>query len=486
MIQTEQIEELAECRRDPVYFLDHYCQIYDANRRAWLPFHLWPAQKQTVRVFQDHHLVVVLKARQLGVTRLALGFALWLMIFRPQAAVLIFSLRDEEAKYLLGDKMLRGMFDRLPAFLRHGLLTTASSAHEWALSNGSSCKAFPTTGGRSYTATLAIVDEADHTEDLDALLNAVKPTVDAGGWLILVSTADKSAPESAFKRIYRGALAGANDWTPVFLPWQARPERDAAWYAEQERDVLARTGAKDDLFQEYPASDFEALAPRSLDKRFPAAWLQAADGTRRAIDMADGPAILGLTVFVLPVRGRQYVIGADPAEGNPQSDESAASVVDVCTGEQVAVLGGRFDPAVFAGHIAQMSTYFAGAPALVERNNHGHAVLLWLREFSDVRCLTGLDGKPGWSTTGASKPLAFDHAADMLRAGATMIYDRATLAQLAGIEGSSLAAPAGQHDDRAIAHVLALAALRWGSFGDGESVLILPRDVLADEAGQEW
>ena len=89
-----------------------------------------------------------------------------------------------------------------------------------------------------------------------------------------------------------------------------------------------------------------------------------------------------------------------------------------------------------------MSAFFNGAPALVERNNHGHAVLLWLREFSTVQALPGLDGKPGWATTGASKPMAYDNAADVLRAGAgrnafdsltAVIRDPETLEELGNI-----------------------------------------------------
>src|SRR5262249_42025745 len=126
----------------------------------------------------------------------------------------------------------------------------------------------------SYTGTLAIVDEADLVPDLDKLLRSVKPTIDARGRLLLVSRADKGQPESAFNRIYRAAVAAGSDWHPVFLPWNARPDRDAAWYEAQKRDIRARTGALDDLFEQYPATDAEALAPRSLDKRLPAEWLQ--------------------------------------------------------------------------------------------------------------------------------------------------------------------------------------------------------------------
>ena len=121
-------------------------------------------------------------------------------------------------------------------------------------------------------------------------------------------------------------------------------------------------------------------------------------------------------IWRLPQPGETFVIGADPAEGNPQSDNSAASVVDLA-GEQVAAWAGRVEPAAFGSQIAAVSAFFNGAPALVERNNHGHTVLLWLREFSTVQALPGLDKKPGWATTGSSKPMAYDNAAEVLPGG---------------------------------------------------------------------
>jgi len=104
--------------------------------------------------------------------------------------------------------------------------------------------AFPTTGGRSYTASLVVVDEADFADNLDALLAAVKPTIDAGGRLILLSTADKAKPQSAFKRIYGAGKRGENGYRAIFLPWLARPGRSAEWYEEQKRDVESRTAQR--------------------------------------------------------------------------------------------------------------------------------------------------------------------------------------------------------------------------------------------------
>ena len=432
---------------------------------------------------EQHRLTVILKARQLGLSWLVVGWALWLMIFQPAATVLFFSKRDQEAVHLLAFR-LRGMVDRLPEWLRSSLRLqlVADNDHNIELANGSVGLAFPTTGGRSYTASLVVVDEADFAgtsgaDNLDALLAAVKPTIDAGGRLILLSTADKSKPQSAFKRIYGAGKRGESGYRAIFLPWTARPGRSAEWYEEQKRDVLARMGATDDLCQEYPATDFEALAPRSLDRRFAAVWLRGCDGTADLREVG-GPAVPNLVIWRLPQPGETFVIGADPAEGNPQSDNSAASVVDLA-GEQVAAWAGRVEPAAFGSQIAAVSGFFNGAAALVERNNHGHAVLLWLREFSTVQALPGLDKKPGWATTGSSKPMAYDNAADVMREGGSVIRDPDTLEELGNIT-TGLSAPDGLHDDRATAHVLALAALRFCSVGPLVSVpAIPPVDVIA-------
>ena len=142
------------------------------------------------------------------------------------------------------------------------------------------------------------------------------------------------------------------------------------------------------------------------------------------------------------------------------------------SGAQVAAWAGRVEPAVFGAQIAAVSAYYNAAPALVERNNHGHAVLLWLREFSPVSCLPGLDSKPGWSTTGSSKPQAYDNAADMIRSGSSQIHDRDTLTEFGNITGATLSAPAGLHDDRAMAHVLALAALKFCNVGPASGISI--------------
>jgi hypothetical protein len=457
MTPDEQKIEWLKCAEACDYFIDEYCQIYDATAKKWVPFKLWREQFETLQRIIESRLVVILKARQLGLTWLILAYFLWLMLFHPAVTALVFSKRDDEAVYLVDDR-LKGMDRQLPPWMRARAILK-DSGHEWELSNGSLVKAFPTSAGDSYTATVALVDEADLVPDLNRLMRAVKPTIDGGGQLILLSRSDKDKPQSEFKQIYRAAKQKLTDWVAVFLPWWIRPSRDAAWYAAQKADILQRTGSLDDLHEQYPATDTEALAPRTLDKRIAPAWLEQCyvETVPLSEVASQAPAIPGLVVYLPPAPGRTYIVGVDPAEGNPTSNDSSLTVLDLLTGEEMASLAGKFQPSTMAAHTDAVGRYYNNAAVMVERNNHGHAVLLWLRDHSKLRRLTGLDGREGWNSTTQGKSLLYNTAADAFRGKETILHSFATYTQLQSIEGSSLSAPEGEMDDRADSYALALA-----------------------------
>lgn len=472
----KQNQMIQTCKGNYSFFLQRYIYIESAAEGEWIHFELWPAQLQVLRDLQAKRQVIVLKARQLGLTWLVLGLILAQMLFAPITIALFFSRGETEAKDLL--VRLKGMYSRLPAWMKDGA-PTIDNSQEWRLPSGSRALSFPTTGGRSYTASIVVVDEADFIDNFNDVMNAVKPTIDAGGKMILISTVDKKKQESPFKKMYRGAKQALSGWHPIFLPWHARPERTPVWYEEQKRDVLARTSSLDDLHQEYPATDSEALAPRSQDKRIHPMWIEACYAEMKPIkNPKSAPSVPNLEVYRLPQPGRKYVIGGDPAEGNPNSDDSALTVVDQTTGEECAVLAGKVEPATFAGYIRQVSAYYNGAPALVERNNHGHTVILWLKDNARrVRLLHGHDwdveqhdkeDKVGWMSSTLGKALMYTEAADHFRQNADLdeqgqpgkhpkkvLHAEASWSQLSSIEGATLKAPDQMHDDRATSYALA-------------------------------
>lgn len=481
-------QELLRCWLSPVYFTEQYVRIYNATLREWIPFEMWPAQREALGQLMTSQYVIVLKARQLGMSWLTLSYALWLMLFRPIANIMIMSKRDEESVDLLSSRLAK-MHGFLPEWMQAGRVVR-DSAHDFVLSNGSRAKAFPTSGGRSYTGTFVLLDEADFVPSLSEVLNAIKPAVDAGGQLVLISTVDKAAPLSTFKQIFRSAYyERASNYTPIFFSWRARPERTEAWYAKVAADMYQQDQSNDNLYQEYPDTPEQALAPRQLDKRIPFDWLQACRAEGAALSDPDLPAVPGLAVYVRPQSGRSYVIGADPAEGNPTSDDSAATVVDAGTWEEVASFAGRWEPRVFAGYIDMVGAYFNGASVLAERNNHGHALLLALETTGELHLLRGhSDERPGWLSNTKGNTLLYDLAADVFREGATRIRTPVTIDQLALVEAATLAAPKGMHEDRADSFCLALAGCKWKYVSGAPSTVIPGVDPLEsyDDRSRGW
>jgi len=460
--ETAVRREWLKCSKSCSYFIHNYCQIYDATANMWIPFRLWPGQLLALHQIVNNRLLVILKARQLGLTWLVLCYILWLMLFKPIVTSLIFSRRETEAIYLLSGERMRGVYKRLPPWMRVKSVL-ANASHEWALSNGSVTYGFPTTAGDSYTASIAFVDEADLVPDLDRLMNAVKPTIDGGGKLILLSRSDKTNPNSAFKRTFRGAPA--NGWTPIFLPWDTRPGRNAEWYEAQRVDILSRTGGTDDLLQQYPATSEEALRPPELDRRIPYQWLAKCYQPRSPMtidELTARPEELSLPFFKIyePINKlRQYLLAIDPAEGNPTSDDSSITLLDAHSCEEVGTLADKIEPAVLASYAAKLSNHYNNAGIMVERNNHGHAVLLALREVEGMegRLLHGWDDEIGWMTSARSKAVMYDALVDAVRDGKPIIHSDKTLGQLASIEGTTLKAPEGENDDYAISFALAVA-----------------------------
>lgn len=96
----------------------------------------------------------------------------------------------------------------------------------------------------------------------------------------------------------------------------------------------------------------------------------------------DFEAVSGLVqVWAEPVAGMNYSMGADVAEGLEKGDYCSFDVHDEL-GVQVAHFHGRYDPDTFAMLLNAVGRRYNDAFLGVERNNHGHAVLLRLNQLN--------------------------------------------------------------------------------------------------------
>lgn len=90
------------CRENPVYFVETYCHIEDKDAAELIvPFRLWDGQRRALEEFSHYRLNVVLKARQLGFTWLALCEGARLVVLSAGRTVVGLSRSEDEAKELV-------------------------------------------------------------------------------------------------------------------------------------------------------------------------------------------------------------------------------------------------------------------------------------------------------------------------------------------------------------------------------------------------
>jgi hypothetical protein len=168
----------------------------------------------------------------------------------------------------------------------------------------------------------------------------------------------------------------------------------------------------------------------------------------------------GRELIWLPViAGREYVIGADPAGGGIDGDYSCAEVIDRDLGTQCAEYHGHCPPQEFARRLAELGKEYNTALLAVERNNHGAAVLAWLRieGYPDVYQQNKVDG---WLTSAVSRPAMIANLGSVLALEPGLFRSEILLNELrtfVRFTDGNTGAAAGTHDDSVIALAIAWA-----------------------------
>jgi hypothetical protein len=217
------------------------------------PFILWPAQRTLLNQMTTEKLLVTLKARQLGISWLVCAYALWLCLLHPGQTVLLFSQGQTEANELIN--RIRFLYTEHQQ-LRHFPLLNTDNTQTLEWSNTSRVMSLPATrkAGRSFTASLTVLDEFAFMLFGQELFAAAKPTIDDGGQMFVISSADGNG--TPYHRFWQAAQNGKNGFVPVFLPWQARPDRPADFRVRKEAEAFGDTAP---VKREYPENDIEAF-----------------------------------------------------------------------------------------------------------------------------------------------------------------------------------------------------------------------------------
>lgn len=441
------IEQEAQYRNwanDPEAFFRDVVKITDENANVVsFDFDRRPYQRDCLERFLSNQLAIVLKARQIGLTTVACGLALWKLLFFENRFILVLSKNDEDAKKFL--RRIRLMYQRLPDWVkaRAPKVLGKWGKHEAEFSNGSVIYSATSASdhGRGDTPTDVFLDEVGKMKNQDDSWSALYPAIDAGGNLWMFGTAD--GYRDWFHRKWM-------EWTEdpeveaIFYPWMVIPGRDESWAAR------ARRRLGEVLFKrEYPASPEEAFQSSGsgvfsievLDEIEP--WPKQ----RFRVERSESGAFqmqreesdaeeFGLFVYEHPEPDAKYLTSADPAEGLVESDPSVIQVLRWRHGAvtQVAVYRGLTGPEELADLNHQIAAIYNRATVLVERNNHGGTMLKRLQRLRTPNVVRGTGGRPGVVTSKATKGTDIAMTRSGLADGTIEVRDERTLDELYGFQ----------------------------------------------------
>ena len=383
------------CAADEAYFLDQFVYIpSEQDPRGRTRFELFDYQEELLGLFKQNRFVIALKARQLGYTTLAMAHALWVAFFQPGATVLVVSRNQKSSNKNLAQARLAYQF--MPEWMKERapkLVADSSDGMVFRFPDGmeSKLKAAPATAGvfAGETARLVIWDEAALVEPAslqEDVLRTLLPTTDAGGSMIVISTA--RGAYNRFAKSYRAAKKGETQFVAFFQPWSVSPFMqcsDACGWCSGEPGQRVACTQKYDLkrrefadqpwrfFQEYPSDDEEAfresgrprftgLPPEPMFEDLPfrgdLEW--ADDRTLRFVPDQAGPLRLAT---LEPDPSAFYVIGADPSQGIGK-DFSTAHLAAFTDDGRPEILGYYHDnnvaPTEFAAALDRLGRYFCG------------------------------------------------------------------------------------------------------------------------------
>jgi hypothetical protein len=179
--------EWDRCANDPVYFINNYVKAMNPVRGK-LPFKLNPAQEAVVRDFQKSNRHAITKDRQVGMTTLALAYALWLMVFKPSQNVLVGTYSNAGSEHQM--KIFRFAYNNLPEWMKVPLIT--DNRQSMTMSHGSKITMCSTRNARGHQEyyTMVVFDEAAFCDNMHEFMQVVYPSVTGNGTKTIMYSSD--------------------------------------------------------------------------------------------------------------------------------------------------------------------------------------------------------------------------------------------------------------------------------------------------------
>lgn len=441
---------------------------------------------------------IILKNRQNGTTTFCSLFTMNNVAYRKgKVGNTVADTRDRASSVF--DNVAKFAFDRIPERIR----PTIERDNVQELNFGAIGSKYIVSATKSEPVDILHISEAPYFIHQERITEALQ-MVRENGLTIMESTA--YGVGNVFEQIFTEAWACKtkgeyHHWNPVFFPWFTDPtnvvrvvdgmkikntdlidelvdkynitEEQQYFYDQKYSDL------EDEVFQFYPSEPLEAFlqSGRPVFNQKLLANLRVANEKRPTHTEND-------FVFYEELDEGMYGIGVDPAEGLANGDNAVISGVN-SQGKEAFQLAGKFDPHELAEKmewIAQRVNHCM----VVERNNHGHAVIAESRHspyinFYRTEVVDSVTHKTsfkiGWDTNEKSKAHLISQMKKGLAQGTLIPQDAHTYTELIYFvhgDRGKMQAQQGKNDDRVMA--LGLANI-------GAAQEIIESATSADEYG---
>jgi len=518
---------LERLKNDPKFYIESLLWI-KTKKRGLVPLKFNEAQLkiyekiQSLRKDKKPVRIIILKARQLGVSTEAEALIFHDTATNSYVNSLVIAHDRESASHLF--RMSQLFYERMDREIRP--MKRRSSKIELLFENPNEktrdddpglCShmrietAANLSAGRSLTiqnlhiSELALWDKAEET--MVGLMQSVPDIPDS---MVIVESTAKGI-SNYFYNMWNEAVAGENDYIPIFLPWyemkeyRAKPPLDFEFYDYDHevfgnevkikelynldleqlywRRLTIKNKCKNDLNyfkQEYPSSAEEAFLvtgrPVFNREKIALDMLLCKAPLRGDLDenlKFEVKSLGKLSIWKQPEKGNRYSIGADPAEGLATGDPQCAEIYDKKNYEQVAKWHGKVSPDVFAYILKDIAKYYNDGLIVPESNNPTTLTYLtpiYYRVYSRKefnKHTNKTTREYGFRTTSRTKPILIGEFNKLFEDDDLIINDRGTLTEMSHfVEEDStkdykkMKAEGKYHDDSVIATALALQGLK--------------------------
>lgn len=418
LTKNEILDEYTNCLLNPMYAIEAYLETFDKTQEGFVPFKLFPRQREIIKAYDNHRFNLVTKPRQAGVSTTTAAYMAMKVGFgdkkNPENILIIANKQDLAFEFL---SKIKDFLSQLPRWVwgdefygtpekEAKTIFIVNAKKEIRLPNNSRVKAVATSKDalRGFTPTYLIMDEAAYIDNGAEVFGAALTALGTGGRATLIST--PNGMDSLYYKTYDQSRTGKNNFNVVEMKWyeDLRYNKDLSWmkgdeviteyeftFESYERKVRLGYKPTSTWYEDMCMgmnNDAKMIA-QELDVSFVGSggnvihddWINYQDENNVRTPLFT----LGLEgetwVWAEPEEGHQYIMGVDVSRGDGE-DDSTIVIVDFTIMEQVLEYQGKIQPDLLAQLVEEYGNLYKAHTVVDVTGGMGVSTVLKLVEFN--------------------------------------------------------------------------------------------------------